>query len=94
MPEHTEITTEDALVDALNYTQALTGMGGGAITLIILGFIGKALYSKFREGLVTAKEFEELEKYIRRIDKKEQKTRNSVMKIAGHIDIDLPELAD
>lgn len=53
---HTEVTTEDAIADALNYTHALTGMGGGAVMLLLIGFAGKAIYAKFREGLVVKSE--------------------------------------
>jgi len=40
------------------------------------------------------KELGERESYIQRIDKKEQKTRGAVQKLAGHAGVDLPELAD
>ena len=82
------------IVSALDFTHALTGLGGGAIVLIILGLVGRGILSKAQEGLATKEDLEALEKYVMRIDKKEQKTRGAVMKIAGHIDIDLPELAD
>lgn len=89
----------------LDFTHALTGLGGGAVVLIILGLVARGLLSKVQEGMVSKedmdaleidlrKEIKELEAYVMRLDKKEQKTRGSVLKIAGHIGIDLPELAD
>ncbi len=89
----------------LDFTHAVTGLGGGAIMLVILGLVARGVLSKVQEGMVSKddmsdleidlkKELEDLQSYVMRIDKKEQKTRNAVMKIAGHTDIDLPELAD
>lgn len=86
--------TAEGILALLNLTHALTGVGGSAVTLIVLGIIGKYLLGKAREGMATSKQFEDLESYVRRIDKKEQKTRGAALKIAGHIDIDLPELND
>jgi len=89
----------------LDFTHAVTGLGGGAIMLVILGLVARGVLSKVQEGMVSKddmsnleidlkKEIEDLQSYVMLIDKKEQKTRNAVMKIAGHTDIDLPELAD
>ena len=89
----------------LDFTYALTGLGGGAVVLIVLGLVFKGIKGNLQEGTVSKeelenvhidlkKEIQELQDYIMRIDKKEQKTRGAVMKMAGNIDIDLPELAD
>lgn len=83
-----------SILALLDMTHALTGLGGGAVVLIIIGLIAKGVKSKMLEGVPSKDEFEALEKYVMRIDKKEQRTRGATMKIAGHIDIDLPELAD
>jgi len=117
----------ESFLALLNFTHALTGLGGGVVTLFILGLIGKALLAKFREGMVSNETFDKLvadmnkkfaelkddkgeyiflakddfedvnkeqKDYIMRIDKKEQKTRGAVQKLAGHAGVDLPELAD